>query len=371
MANKFGKIFSITTFGESHGEAIGVVIDGCPAGLSITIEEINQYLALRRPGFGDSVSPRDEADEAEIISGVFEGKTTGAPIAITIKNKNFDSNNYEPIKNLLRPGHANFTYLQKYGIYDFRGGGRASARETACRVAAGAVAIKLLEHYGIKLVAFVSSVGNESAKVKSEDIAELREKTYASPVYCPDEKASTKIINTINKVKSEGDSIGGIVGFVIKDVPIGLGEPIYDKLESRLASAMFSIPAVKGFEIGDGFNAAKLQGSEHNDPFVKSGEQVMTSSNHAGGILAGISNGMPIIGEVAFKPTPSITKPQKTIDLSNNKTVLQLPLGSKHDPCVAIRAVPVVEAMCAMVIADFLLLKAASSHIKDNLSENY
>lgn len=359
-SNSFGKIFRITTFGESHGEALGVIIDGCPAGLSLDEDDIHDALSLRQPGKSEFVSPRFEKDRAKIMSGIFEGKTTGTPIAIIVENKNVDSDKYEPIKNSLRPGHANFTYLEKYGVFDYRGGGRASARETACRVAAGAVAMKLLAHYEIKTAAFVKSIGDTQADVETTDIKKLREETYANPVFCPDKKAAKQMMDEIIKLKSEGDSIGGIVEFIIADVPTGLGEPIYNKLEASLASALMSIPAAKGFEIGAGFNAAKLKGSENNDAFIAIHEKISTKTNHAGGVLAGISTGMPVTGRVAFKPTPSIMKAQKTTDLQGNETLLQLPNGSRHDVCVAIRAVPVVEAMCALVIADALLLNRST-----------
>ena len=278
------------------------------------------------------------------------------PIAIVIENKDFDRNKYEPIKNLLRPGHANFTYLKKYDIFDYCGGGRASARETVCRVAAGAIAKKILEYYKIQLTAFVKSIGDIVADIDIQNVEKLKQETYNQIVFCPDPDAAKNMMDKIKRAKAEGDSVGGIVGFVVANVPIGLGEPIYDKLEARLASAMMSIPATKGFEIGEGFNASRMKGSEYNDIFVETNKRISTKTNNAGGVLAGISNGMPIIGQVAFKPTPSITKPQKTVDLQGGGTVLQLPEGSRHDPCVAIRAVPVVEAMCALVIADFLLL---------------
>lgn len=359
-SNSFGKIFRITTFGESHGKMLGVVIDGCPAGLPIHEDDINAALQLRSPGKSEYVSLRNENDQAKIVSGIFENKTTGTPIAILIENTDSDSNKYEPTKNLLRPGHANFTYLEKYGVFDYRGGGRASARETACRVAAGAVAMKILSHDNMTITAFIKRIGNIVANVDLSNIPQLRQKISAPSIFCPDEKAAALMMDEIKKIKAEDDSIGGIVEFIISNVPAGLGEPIYDKLEARLACAMMSIPAAKGFEIGDGFLSSTQKGSEHNDLFTTENTKIKTKTNHAGGILAGISNGMPMIGRVAFKPTPSILKPQTTTDAQGNKKTLQLPDGSKHDPCVAIRAVPVVEAMCALVIADFLLLNRGS-----------
>lgn len=323
-----GTLFRITTWGESHGKAIGVVIDGCPAGLPISDEEINAQLIRRRGATSPYVTPRSEKDESQIYSGVFEGKTTGAPISIIIFNHDVDSSKYEPIKDLLRPGHANFTYLNKYGTFDYRGGGRASARETACRVAAGAVAKKLLAHFGIQVTA---SVPNEEEFLAAVDAAKL-----------------------------EGDSLGGIVEAIATGLPIGLGDPVYEKLEANLAKAMLSLPATKGFEIGSGFAAARMKGSEHNDRFFLDNDNISTETNHAGGTLGGISTGQTLITRVAFKPTSSIKKAQQTVSLTKETATLQLSEGSRHDPCVAIRAVPVVEAMMALVLADAILMNRAS-----------
>lgn len=355
-SNSFGNLFKITTWGESHGKAIGVVIDGCPAGLEISVDEINRELALRAPGKTSHTSPRIESDEAEILSGIFEGKTTGAPISILIPNRNSDSSKYEPIKNLLRPGHANYTYLEKYGIFDYRGGGRASARETACRVAAGAIAKKFLIVYGIKIVAYLKKVENIEAILVSSECETLHKLTHESPIFCPDLQASQAIIELIDKAKKEGDSLGGVIEFIVEPLPVGLGDPVYQKLEANLAFAMMSLPATKGFEIGSGFEAAKMKGSEHNDLFIQKNSAIETETNYAGGTLGGISNGMPLIGRVVFKPTSSIMKPQQTLNTEGEAAAFQLPLGSRHDPCVAIRAVPVVEAMVALVIADAILL---------------
>ena len=352
-SNSFGNIFRITTFGESHGKAYGVVVDGCPAGIMLNEENIDAMLQLRAPGKSEFVSPRQEKDEAEILAGVFDGKTTGAPITIIIKNKVADSSKYNPIEKMLRPGHANFTYLNKYGACDHRGGGRASARETVCRVAAGAVAKKILDHYKIKTAAYLKSVGGVKAEVDFANVARLREYVYQNVIYCPDVSASALMIDAINKVKAEGDSVGGVVEFVADNLPVGLGDPVYEKLSANLAKAMMSIPAAKGFEIGEGFNAAKMQGSKHNDLFTSLDR---TLTNYAGGVLGGITTGMQLIGRVAFKPTPSIFKGQKTVDIEGRKCNLQLPEGSRHDPCVAVRAVPVVEAMCMLVVVDALLL---------------
>lgn len=356
-SNSFGTIFRITTFGESHGKGIGVVIDGCPAGLSLNDEDINQALALRAPGQNPFTSPRKEADHAEIYSGVFEGKTTGAPIAIIILNKDADSTKYEPIKHLLRPGHANFTYLEKYGIFDYRGGGRSSARETACRVAASAVANKLLDTAGIKVMAFLSAVANIKANVTIDaNAANLYPKILQSSIFCPDEQAEQQMQQLILTAKEQGDSLGGVATFIATGLPVGLGDPVYEKIEANLAKAMMSLPATKGFEIGEGFHAVEMRGSEHNDPFISEGDKITTASNYAGGTLGGITTGLPLIGRVAFKPTSSITKQQATVTTEGDAQAFNLPAGSRHDPCVAIRGVPCVAAMCSLVLADALLL---------------
>jgi len=355
-SNAFGKIFKMTTWGESHGKAIGVVIDGCPAGIEIDESEINAALALRMPGRNPYTSPRTETDKAEILSGVFEGKTTGAPICIIIPNRDADSSKYEPIKDLLRPGHANYTYLEKYGIFDYRGGGRSSARETAARVAAGAIAKKFLDLNGIQLIAYIKQIGTIVATVEVNDIVQLRKSTYESPVFCPNLQATSAMTALIEKVKAEGDSLGGIIEFIALSVPPGLGDPVYEKLEANLAHAMMSLPATKGFEIGSGFQSVVMPGSEHNDQFTMASGEVQTQTNYAGGTLGGISTGMPIIGRVAFKPTSSIMKPQETLTTSGEKAPFNLPVGSRHDPCVAIRAVPIVEAMVALVLTDAILL---------------
>lgn len=350
----------MTTWGESHGKAMGVVIDGCPAGLEIDESEINAALDLRAPGKSPYTSPRKEPDRAEILSGVFEGKTTGTPICIIIPNKDVNSSHYEPLKEILRPGHANFTYLTKYGVYDYRGGGRASARETVGRVAAGAVAKKILQHNGVQLIAYISQIGPIEAKVKMDDFEELRFLVAKSPLFCPDAEAADEMASLIDKAKAEGDSLGGVVEFVAFSVPAGLGDPVYEKLEANLAHAMMSLPATKGFEIGSGFRSVIMKGSQHNDSFVNDNGKVLTQTNHAGGILGGISTGMPIIGKVAFKPPSSIMKAQETLTVSGEDISYQLPKGSRHDPCVAIRAVPIVEAMVALVLVDAILLNRCS-----------
>ncbi len=360
-SNSFGTLFRITTWGESHGKGIGVVIDGCPAGIEISNDDINKELSRRQPGKSPYTSPRTEKDEAEIYSGVFEGKTTGAPLCIVIINRDADSSKYEPIKELLRPGHANFTYLEKYGIFDYRGGGRSSARETACRVAAGAVAQKLLAHHGIQLTAYIKEIGGIAIKEMDLNVKTLKEATLQSPIFCPDPKAAEKMMHAIEEVKKEGDSLGGIIEALATSLPIGLGDPVYEKLEANLAKAMLSLPATKGFEIGSGFHAARMKGSEHNDGFTVADDgRIITETNFAGGTLGGISTGMPLIFRVAFKPTSSIMKPQDTVNIKGEKKSFKIPEGSRHDPCVTIRAVPIVEAMTALVLADAILLNRSS-----------
>jgi len=356
-SNSFGNLFRITTFGESHGSGIGVVIDGCPAGLELTSQDIDLELARRRPGARAHTSPRNEDDRVDILSGLFEGKTTGAPIALWIKNKDADSSAYEAVKNLYRPGHANFTYLEKYGVFDHRGGGRASARETAARVAAGAVAKKLLAHEGIEVVGFLCAVGD--VVCPDVEMKQLREQTRLSPLFCPDRAIETAMVQVLSVAQEAGDSLGGVVGCVAT-VPVGLGDPVYNKLEALLAYAMLSIPASKGFEIGEGFAAARMQGSQHNDRFMAEGDGVRLATNHAGGTLGGISTGEPLVFRVAFKPTSSIRKPQETVTVDGQVATLQMPTTARHDPCVAIRAVPVVEAMAALVLADAVLLNRSA-----------
>lgn len=354
-SNSFGNLFRITTWGESHGKGIGVVIDGCPAGLPISEDEINQELSRRAGGKSPYTTSRKEKDHAEIFSGVFDGKTTGAPISIIIFNHDADSSKYEPIKDLMRPGHANFTYLEKYGIFDYRGGGRSSARETACRVAAGAVAKKLLAHFNITCTAYIHSIG--PITIESVHLKALQN----SILSCPDDNAEQKMIKVLEEAKAEKDSLGGIIECIVENLPIGVGDPVYEKLEANLAKGMLSLPATKGFEIGKGFDAARLKGSEHNDGFTTdSSGKIVPASNHAGGTLGGISTGLPLVFRVAFKPTSSIEKPQQTVDTFGNAQTFQLPSGSRHDPCVTIRAVPIVEAMAALTLADSLLLLQVS-----------
>jgi chorismate synthase len=356
-SNTCGTIFCITTWGESHGKAIGVVIDGCPAGLALDEESINVELRRRAPS-GDNpyTTPRKEMDQANIYSGIFEGKTTGVPISIIIMNKDQDSSKYEPIKHLLRPGHANYTYIEKYGCFDYRGGGRASARETACRVAAGAVAKKLLAHYNVEIIAYIQSIGPVSMLEATTNLTVLKEQRDLSPVYCPAKKDAAKMMGTLLQAKKEGDSLGGTVAFTVSGLPVGLGDPVYEKLEANLAKAMMSIPASKAFSIGEGFHASSMRGSEHNDAFHTQDNTTKLASNNAGGTLGGISTGDVLYGQVAFKPTSSIQKKQKSVNLHGENETFQLPKGSRHDPCVAIRAVPVVEAMLALTLADAMLM---------------
>ena len=354
-SNSIGSIFKMTTWGESHGPAIGVVIDGCPAGITLTDAQINEKLAQRAPGTNPYTSPRKESDVAQVLSGLFEGKTTGAPISIMIKNHDADSSKYEAIKKIYRPGHANYTYLEKYGAFDYRGGGRSSARETAARVAAGAVATALLNHFGIKVLAYIQQIGPIKADCHGE-IETLLQQRNNSLVNCPDDNASKAMVDALEEVKAIGDSLGGVVECQVQQCPVGLGDPVYEKLEAKLAHAMLSIPATKGFEIGEGFAASTMRGSEHNDAFMVEDNKTQLKTNHAGGTLGGISNGEPICFRVAFKPTSSIKPKQQSVSTDGQATEFVLPEGSRHDPCVTIRAVPVVEAMTALVIADTLLL---------------
>lgn len=350
--NSFGEIFRITTFGESHGTAIGVVIDGCPAGLEIDLNFIQQELNRRKPGQSSVTTQRKESDTFEILSGIFEGKTMGSPIAVIIKNEDAKSADYEHLKNTFRPSHADFTYEMKYGIRDYRGGGRASARETAARVIAGAIAKQLLKREGIEISAYVSSVGKISvAKNYSElDLS----KTDSSIVRCPDENTSLKMIALIEETKTKGDTVGGIISCVIKNPPVGLGEPVFDKLHADLGKAMLSINAVHGFEYGSGFASTGKYGSDNNDLFEKNAEgKIVTHTNFSGGIQGGISNGMDIYFRVAFKPVATIMQTQASVDKEGNET--EVKGKGRHDPCVVPRAVPIVEAMAALVMADHLL----------------
>ena len=355
MGNSYGRLFRISTFGESHGPAIGVVIDGCPAGLDIDEAFIQSELNRRRPGQSKITTQRKEDDVFKILSGVFDGKSTGAPIALVIENQNQRSKDYSHLENTFRPSHADFTYQEKYGIRDYRGGGRSSARETAARVAAGAVAKLLLNEYGVQIFAFVSQVGDLKAPHYTQlDLT----KTEDTIVRCPDEATAAKMIALIDSVRLERDTIGGSVTCVIKNTPVGLGEPVFDKLHAELGKAMLSINAVKGFEYGSGFEGIKLRGTQHNDEFINEGGKIRTKTNHSGGIQGGISNGEDIYFNVAFKPVATIMQDQQSVD-KDGKEVIVSGKG-RHDPCVVPRAVPIVEAMAALVIADFILRARAA-----------
>ena len=349
--NTFGNFFKLTTFGESHGEAMGGVIDGCPAGFSIDLDAIENQMMRRRPGQSEIVTQREEADTVRFLSGIFEGKATGSPIGFIIENTNQKSADYTHIKDSYRPSHADYTFDKKYGHRDYRGGGRSSARETACRVAAGAIASQLLG--AIAITGYVSSVGDLTLE---KPYQELDFNTVDSNVVrCPDAEMASKMIAKIKEVKKQGDTIGGIITCVIQNVPVGLGEPVFDKLHAQLGKAMLSINAVKGFEFGSGFKGATMHGSEHNDLFNQDGT---TKSNLSGGVQGGISNGMDIYFRVAFKPVATIMQKQQTINNKGEKIEMQG--KGRHDPCVVPRAVPIVEAMAALTIADFWLANKLS-----------
>lgn len=357
-ANSFGNLFRITTWGESHGKAIGVVIDGCPAGLELSEQDINEELAWRQGGKNSYTTPRKEKDLAEIYSGVFEGITTGAPISIIIFNHNTHSAAYDSLKNLLKPGHAQFSYLEKYGIFDYRGGGRASARETVARVAAGAVAKKILGLMGIEVVAYLCEAGGvESGPCEALSLQEVRDNLSANPIYCPDKEKSLLMMQRITEAQEEGDSIGGAVAVITSCLPRGLGDPVYQKLEGNLAAAMLSIPAARSFRMGIDHKSARLRGSEHNDLFILDSEgQITLKSNHSSGVLGGISTGMPLQFRVDFKAPSSIKKSQETLTTDHFPATFTLPEGSRHDPCVAIRAAPVVKSMTELVLVDAILM---------------
>ncbi len=350
MSNSYGTLFKISTFGESHGPAIGVIIDGCPAGLDIDEAFIQAELDRRRPGQSKITTQRKEDDTFKILSGVFEGKSTGTPIAIVIENQDQRSKDYSHIQNTFRPSHADYTYELKYGNRDYRGGGRSSARETAARVAAGAIAKLLLKKSGVEVNAYVSQVGELKAPPYTRlDLS----KTEDNIVRCPHPATAEKMIALIDEVRLSRDTIGGIVTCVIKNTPVGLGEPVFDKLHAELGKAMLSINAVKGFEYGSGFDGVTLRGSQHNDEFYNDGTKIRTKTNHSGGVQGGISNGEDIYFNVAFKPVATIMQDQPSVDKEGNETTVSG--KGRHDPCVVPRAVPIVEAMAALVIADFLL----------------
>lgn len=351
--NSFGQLFRITTFGESHGGSVGCVIDGCPPGIKITEAEIQKELDRRKPGQSSITTPRKEQDEISILSGIYEGVTTGTPILLLAHNKDIRPEDYDNLKKLYRPGHADYTYQQKYGIRDWRGSGRASARETLARVAAGAIAKKYLkEKLGVEILSYVQQVGDIKTDIDYKDVT--IQDIEANIVRCPDEAIAKQMIELIEQVKADEDSIGGVVFGVIKNCPIGLGEPVFDKINSDLGKAMLSINAVKGFEIGSGFAGVTMHGSQHNDEFYKDESgKVRTKTNYAGGTLGGISTGEDIYFRVAIKPVSTIAKKQKSVDLDNNE--VELEATGRHDPCVLPRAIPIVDAMSALVLMDHYL----------------
>lgn len=350
-ANRFGHIFSLSSFGESHGEAIGGIIEGCPAGLNIDTDFIQRELDRRKPGQSSISTQRKESDSVKFLSGIFEGKSTGTPIGFIIPNEDHRSEDYSHNKEVFRPSHADFVYQEKFGMRDYRGGGRSSARETACRVVAGAIAKLILQQVQIQIDAYVSSVGNLELKVPYTEVdLTLKEN---NTVRCPDPSMAAQMIELIEETRKAGDSLGGIITCVIRGVPAGWGEPVFDKLHADLGKGMLSINAVKGFEYGSGFEGTRMKGSEHNDSFRVQDKKITTSTNFSGGIQGGISNGNDIYFRVAFKPVATIMKDQQTVDANGNET--HISGKGRHDPCVVPRAVPIVEAMAAMVLADHYL----------------
>ncbi len=347
--NTFGQVFKVTTWGESHGPALGAVIDGCPPRLPLTAADIQAELARRRPGVQAHASPRREPDQVELLSGVFEGLTTGTPISLIIYNRDVRSQDYEALREVFRPGHGDFTFQAKYGIRDHRGGGRAAARETVARVAAGAVAQKVLDRENIQVLAYTLELGGVRAQIRDET------QIWDNPFFCPDPEAVPAMTDRVQKIKGQGDSLGGVVEVRVKGCPAGLGEPVFDKLDAALAQAVMSVGAVKGVEIGAGFAAARMLGSEHNDPIISGG----FASNHAGGILAGISNGDDIVLRAAVKPIPSIAIEQQTIDLTGQPRAITV--KGRHDISAIPRIVPVIQAMVRLTLADFLLRQRAIS----------
>lgn len=354
--NSFGRIFRLTSFGESHGAAIGGVIDGCPAGVPIDIELIQQDLDRRKPGQSHITTSRQEADRVELLSGIFEGTTTGTPIGFVIRNKDQHSADYSNIKDLYRPSHADFTYDQKYGVRDYRGGGRSSARETIARVVAGSIAKQMLAIQGVKIQAFVSRVGEVELEKKYHEL-DLG-LTETNLVRCPDPETAAKMIARIEDAGRNHDTVGGVISGIATGIPAGWGEPVFNKLHADLGFAMLGINAVKGFEYGSGFSGTKLAGSQHNDEFVPGENGIRTITNHSGGIQGGISNGEDVYWKVAFKPIATLLKEQNTVDVHGNVAVINV--QGRHDPCVLPRAVPIVEAMAALVLADHFLLSRVS-----------
>ncbi len=355
--NTFGKIFRLTSFGESHGRGIGGIIDGCPAGIELDVELIQNDLARRKPGQSKITTQRKEPDQVEFLSGVFEGKTQGTPIAFAVWNKNQHSNDYNDLKDIYRPSHADYTYSKKYGTRDHRGGGRSSARETIARVVAGAIAKQILSKVGVKVNAYVSQVG-EIALNKTYQQLDLS-KTEENIVRCPDAETASKMIARIEQAAKDRDTVGGVITGVASGVPVGWGEPVFNKLHADLGGAMLGINAVKGFEYGSGFEGTKLSGSQHNDVFVHTNDGIHTKTNNSGGIQGGISNGEDIYFNVAFKPIATLLKEQNTVDKNSNEITIN-PKG-RHDPCVLPRAVPIVEAMAALVLVDHFLLSKLNS----------
>lgn len=350
--NTIGKLFTFTSFGESHGKAVGGIIDGCPAGIFIDEEFIQNELRRRRPGQSKITTPREEEDKVEFLSGIFEGKTTGTPIAFVIWNKNQESKDYDHLKDVFRPSHADYTYQQKYGIRDHRGGGRSSARATAAWVAAGAIAKLVLTQQGVDIKAYTSQVGHIALNKPYEQLD--LSKIESNIIRCPDAETAEKMIEYIDQLRIDGNSIGGIISCVVKGVPVGWGEPLFDKLQARLAASMLTINATHGFDYGRGFEGVHLTGAEMNDAFVKWGDKVTTKTNNSGGIQGGISNGQDIYFRVLFKPVATISKKQETLDKQLNK--IELEARGRHDPCVLPRAVPIVEAMAALTLVDLYLI---------------
>ncbi len=358
MPNTFGHLFRITTWGESHGGGVGVVLDGCPPQLDLDESDIQPDLDRRRPGQSKIVTPRDEADKVQILSGTFEGKTLGTPIMMMVHNKDFRPEAYAEMKTKFRPSHADYTYQAKYGIRNWKGGGRASARETIGRVAAGAIAKKILaQEHGVEIVGYVKRVWEIEAGVDPDTVSAAD--VEANDVRCPDQDVAVRMIERIKEARKDGDSLGGVVEAVARNVPPGLGEPVFDKLEADLGRGILSLPACKGFEIGSGFGGVTMTGSQHNDPFYNDDGRIRTRTNNSGGIQGGITNGENIVLRAAFKPTATIMMPQETVDVEGNPTTLEG--RGRHDPCVLPRAVPIVEAMMALVLADHALRHRAQT----------
>jgi len=359
MSSSFGTIFAVTVFGESHGKGIGVVVDGCPAGLKIKTSDVQMELDRRRPGFTVHTSARREEDKVRILSGIFKGHTTGAPICMFVPNKDVDSSFYEEIKETLRPSHSDYTaYLKYRGFADMRGGGRFSGRLTVALVMAGAIAKKILNTKGVKIAAHITRIGDVVAKPAS--VEKILDCSCSSQVVCADSSVVEKMLKALEKAKREGDSLGGTVECIVVNPPLALGEPFFDTIEGDLAKALFAIPAVKGVEFGAGFSCASMRGSKNNDPFIIKDGKIVTETNNCGGILGGITDGMPIIFRIAVKPTPSISLPQKTVNMKTMKEET-IRIRGRHDPCIVPRVLPVVEAVTAIVLADHLLRQTAFS----------